>query len=513
MKHWPWWSWRVWLIVALFSISVIGCGIAPTASPTNTPVPPTAVSLPTVIPTVTSTVTPTPPTPTHTPTPTLEATATATVTNTATANTAVDSNLNADTQPFYISKLGDNSDGRSWDTAWNELDQIDWSQIGPGDVILIDGGTDNMQYETALQIEQSGTAEAPITIQLATEPGRDGQAILFGGRDQLLPYCGQAEYTPPDSEQLRRYGIRTNGHQHLVIDGTKWRGLVMHGFERNGIRIDRESVGVLVRYVEIYNNGFGVQADDGTWYTDQPGVRLGGRDVTFQRVIIHDNGQDAFQSLWDENNIENFRLEQSWLYNGRVHPTVDESANYCTHTDGLQIYDGGVISGITISETIIGPGFTQGIILGQTPTSSGSWADVQDVLLQDVLFSKAADNNILGYRETDTQNWRLNHVTVHCPKTKGHCVTLENANHSVTNSIFVGSRVTFKDGLETFTNNCRWQTTGFDIGVEADPQFTAVSDTDHFSLDDYTVSAASPCYTAGSRLTSVAQLLSLPATE
>ena len=39
-----------------------------------------------------------------------------------------------------------------------------------------------------------------------------------------------------------------------------------------------------------------------------------------------DNGQDAFQSLWGDNNLANFKLEQSWLYNGRRHPKIDESA-------------------------------------------------------------------------------------------------------------------------------------------------------------------------------------------
>lgn len=413
-------------------------------------------------------------------------------------------------ETFYVSRKGENENGRSWQTAWNELDQIDWRIITPGSTILVDGGNVQMTYESELQIGQSGTAESPITVKLSDAEGRNGQAIFFGGRSVPLPYCGQTEFDNSNVDELLAHGIKTNDHGYVVIDGTKWRGIVIHGYNRNGIRIDRNSVHITVRYVEVYNNGSARQQANGDWYSDHPGVLLGGKDVTFQRVIIHDNGQDAFQALWDQNNLQDFALEQSWLFNGRKHPTINESANYCTHTDGIQIHDGGLISGITINETIIGPGFTQGIILGQAETASGAWADVQNVTIHNSLFSKAADNNILGYRKTKSDNWNIDHVTLHCPQTKGHCLTIDQKNHSVTNTIIQGSRITFTDGLDHYEGNCQWQTSGFQIGLEADPQFANVSATDSLSLDDYTVDPASPCSGAGSSITSVEQLLNLP---
>ena len=42
--------------------------------------------------------------------------------------------LQQTSQTFYVSKSGDNSAGSSWTTAWNELDQIDWSSISPGEI-------------------------------------------------------------------------------------------------------------------------------------------------------------------------------------------------------------------------------------------------------------------------------------------------------------------------------------------------------------------------------------------
>src|SRR6266568_2210939 len=42
---------------------------------------------------------------------------------------------------YYVSKNGSDSGGTSWATAWNELNQINWSVINPGDTITIDGGS------------------------------------------------------------------------------------------------------------------------------------------------------------------------------------------------------------------------------------------------------------------------------------------------------------------------------------------------------------------------------------
>ena len=64
-------------------------------------------------------------------------------------------------QPFfYVSKEGNNTDGRSWDTAWNELDQIQWEELQPGDTIVIAGG----EYHTQLDVKKSGTPGLPITF-------------------------------------------------------------------------------------------------------------------------------------------------------------------------------------------------------------------------------------------------------------------------------------------------------------------------------------------------------------
>lgn len=407
---------------------------------------------------------------------------------------------------YYVSKAGNNLDGLSWETAWNELDQIQWSHIQAGAVITIDGGLNGMRYETELELGASGTESAPIQILVSTEIGHQGQVTFFGGRANDLPYCGQEDYEDLPPEQMRDIGIRSNNHDFVSINGQTWRGILIHGYRVSGIRIEEESSNIHVQYVEVYNNGEAEEHSRG-WSSSHAGIGLAGENITFRRVIVHDNGQDAFQSLDGDNNLHNFSLEQSWLYNGRRHPTVDESANYCTHTDGIQLYDGGDISGITIQESIIGPGFTQNILFGQTRTRGGSWADVHDVIFQDVVFTKAADNNVMGYRNTDSRNWLLDRVTIDCLETKSHCLRIDNSNHTVRDSIIVNGLITFPDGLDDYNGNCVWNSEGFDIGAEAEPLFVDVSLSDLFALDDYTPAAKSSC--RGSRMASVEQLLAL----
>src|SRR5215831_18683390 len=80
---------------------------------------------------------------------------------------------------YYVSRNGNNADGLSWATAWNELNQINWSIIQPGDTILLDGGSSQMQYSHVLTIGKSGASGAPITIERATDAGHNGTVILF----------------------------------------------------------------------------------------------------------------------------------------------------------------------------------------------------------------------------------------------------------------------------------------------------------------------------------------------
>lgn len=412
---------------------------------------------------------------------------------------------------YFVSKDGGNGDGRSWASAWSELDQIDWEVIQPGDVILIDGGSSEMVYTTRLEPEVSGTPESPVVIAMAGEPGRNGKVVIFGGRDAELPHCGLRNYTFP-TEGVRTLGVKFSRVSWITLDGTKWGGIAVHGHNGFGMTLSPSVEGITVRNVEIYNNGEAGQNSEGEWRSSRAGIRLGGVDNVLDRVNIHDNGDDAIQGFSGDNNISSLTISRSWLHNSRKHPDKDESFNYCRHSDGLQIYSGGTVSGIVIEWSIVGPGLTQGVILGQADNGEGSSVVVNDVTIRDSLFAKNGGISIFGYENVKSENWTIHRVTSHCPSPfTGVCMWVEGSGHTVTDSVFYGSQIIMPDGVASATGNCEWKTTEGDvtIGRRVDPGFVGARDGDAFSLDDYTLRADSPCLGKGSSITSVEQLIGL----
>ena len=398
---------------------------------------------------------------------------------------------------FYVSKRGNNGDGRSWASAWNELDRINWGAVQPGDTILIDGGSSEMRYESTLKIGKNGAPGAPITIRLASEGGRNGKAIIFGGRSTPLPYCEQRGYGY-QTDGVRDVGIDVKSSGWIVIDGGKWRGIVIHGHNKRGMDLERGANNVIVRNVEIYDNGNAYERN-GVWQPNQEGVNLSGTNITFERALIHDNGQDAFQGA----GIRNFTLRSSWLYNERPDPTGTRPFNYCRHSDGIQIFDGGNQSGVLIEDSVIGPGFLQGVLLGEGPVGEDPWAVVNDVTIRHTLFFKSMNANIASH-DTQPRNWTIENVTSYREDgMKNHNIIFEGAGHTIRNSIFSGGRaITLpKDGVAV-QGNCQWQVpNGREIGETVDPGFVDVRG------NNYALRNGSPCSGKGSRITSVAQLL------
>jgi parallel beta-helix repeat protein len=86
---------------------------------------------------------------------------------------------------YYISAAGNNTDGKSWATAWNSLNQVNWSIVQPGATIYLSGGTSGLTYNGGIRISKSGTASKYITIDTgANSPspaGHNGTVTIEGG--------------------------------------------------------------------------------------------------------------------------------------------------------------------------------------------------------------------------------------------------------------------------------------------------------------------------------------------
>lgn len=402
---------------------------------------------------------------------------------------------------FYVSLLGNNKTGLSWEEAWNELDQIDWKEIKPGDLIWLDGGAEKMIYRTTLTPAASGEAGNPIYIEVAKEAGRNGQVIISGGREQPLPYCFESAYEPFDERPLRD-GILLSDVSWIVIDGRDWRGILIENSGIHGIELKPDSSNITLRHLEITNVGFAKQAEAG-WYPNGTGITLNGNHHLIERLVIHDNGHDAIQSNGEM--LENLTIRQSWLYNSLPHPEVsDQAFNYCTHTDALQIYSGGVVENITISDSILGPGFTNTVLLGDKAVN------VNHVLFENVLFLKGAENNVNAHSlaTLDVKHWTLKNVTVYGPNTLYNGLLYKGENLTITDSIFVGSHINIPNTEPNISGNCQWQTSGVLIGEEIDPGFETAAP-DPFTIEHYEP-LATPCVGKGSSIFSPAILFDLP---
>jgi hypothetical protein len=409
---------------------------------------------------------------------------------------------------YYVSKDGSGDDGKSWQSAWQELDRIDWDVVRPGDTILLDGGSSEMVYETTLTVQRSGTRESPITLRLADEPGRDGKVVIFGGREEPLPYCEQRDYDRGGDG--RAFGIDFGGQSWIMLEGNKWGGIAIHGHGLHGIALTGDANDIVVRNVEVFDNGT-ARRNNGRWYPGQDGVRLAGTRITFERALVHDNGEDAFQS---DGNLSEFVLRDSWLYNTRKD---DEGGvwNYCQHPDGIQVWDGGEQRGITIEGSVIGPGFMHGLLLGDKD------AVVHDLTVRNSLFYGNRNANIMSNpnQPEPSEGWLLENVT--SDRAVGDKWTNvgfqwedgygDPDDLTIRDSVFTGGLYMEVPEKGDYEGNFYWEVKGTAVGRKADPRYAdrnaygSLAPNADFRLDD-----ESPAAGLGTTVTSSSVLLAKP---
>ncbi len=214
---------------------------------------------------------------------------------------------------YYVSKNGNNQDGKTWATAWSELWRIQGAEVKSGDTIVLDGGQTSMQYNEGLFLQNGG-----ITITRSLEAGHNGQVIL-NGKDSdnaigLYVYSGR-----------------------ITVDGLTWRGISIRNFKAYGF-LQLLGSNVLIRNVELDHN--------------KVGAGVAGTGTILDRIVAHDN-QGTNITCQPSNRLDRVTISNSWIYNSLYPSTGTESVGIesSRYKDTL----------LKINRCVIGPGLSTGV--------------------------------------------------------------------------------------------------------------------------------------------------------
>lgn len=138
---------------------------------------------------------------------------------------------------YYVSGSGNNMGGTSWSSAWKELNQVNWSIVGPGSTLYIAAGS----YKTCLPV----VTISGITIKGATAKDHgtsegwnaslDGQILVDHSPGAFLEIRNVTDFTFDGGShspwKFREIGITGRGGQ---ISLSKSKNVIIRNVELNG---------------------------------------------------------------------------------------------------------------------------------------------------------------------------------------------------------------------------------------------------------------------------------------
>jgi hypothetical protein len=274
--------------------------------------------------------------------------------------------------------------------------------------------------------------------------------VIDGGRDTPLPYCGQSSYSAAKGAS---YGIDFQSYSGVTIDGVSRSGIIVRGAQ-NGVRMGPGGHDTL-RNMELFDNGYPT-TDSYGYNSDGNDILMGGQANVYDRLLVHDGGQDEFHSDASGYSEAGSSVTNSWMGAMREHPSyagepfndIQASGHDpgCTHADGIQIFaPGSTMSGLSVDHDVFGPGINQGLY----PSDGGTGATFDNVSVTNTLFLDAASHNIIT--DNNVNGWRLDHDTIFA--TQGGFEIPSNGANTITNTIKMGGYVYTPGGSWTTTGN------------------------------------------------------------
>jgi hypothetical protein len=315
---------------------------------------------------------------------------------------------------YYVSPNGNNTDGLTYQTAFNELDQVQWQSLNSagGLNLIIDGGTSGLTYHTPLTVPAGVNV---TTISASLDPGHTGTVSIDG--------AGNAS-----TSGINIIGAVQTLNGNMSVNGTMGSlpNLIVQHWSGSGVRISG-SVQFL-HALRVKDNAVGVNVAGSS-----------GRCFDLGFALFHDNTTNIL------NNGELNGLEYCWIFQD-----YDVSPKSCT---GLS----SSVGNTSVADCVFGPGLVYGV-----KGSQGASFD-----LGNCLFLNATDSNVFlsGSETVLTMGNCTSYMTNLNPTGSAHsCIKAPNLTgpiaNSIYNSIFEGGAVIIPVGAIQASNNTEYAVTG-----------------------------------------------------
>ncbi len=211
------------------------------------------------------------------------------------------------------------NNGTSWTDAWQSFADISWGSFSPGDTLYISGGTTEKIYNERLLIEDvNGSDGYPITIRIGQDSDHNGTVVIDN------------EYVP---ERWAPLTIRRS--QFIVVSGQVGSGseakLKITRSASNGVSLEQLNDNIILRNIEVYNNGDGGEESGINFNLNQPPTNI---EVCY--CDIHDNYMDGLSlASSGEDNINNFDAVK--IHHNKIYNIADDGIE--SGLFGLSIYN------------------------------------------------------------------------------------------------------------------------------------------------------------------------------
>jgi hypothetical protein len=288
-------------------------------------------------------------------------------------------------QAWYVSPSGNNTTGTSLATAWNELDQVQWSNFGLYDFLVIDDGTPSnvpsVTYHTTLTVP----ASVPYIFIRTSTPWQN--AVYPAPHQVILDGTNNPS------------GVGIDVKAQFVNFQFPRQSVVVQNFTKAGVFFEPSGPDLppinAAEGLDIHNNTVGLN------------VLLGSASGGIS-AVIHDNQTQV---------IGHPTLVNCWIYNS-AYPAQGTSAPGVSGTYA------------NVSNSVIGPGLTEGI-------STTSGYSVKNTLLINATNANLVSSGGYSYIDNCTS-----FMTPLNPYGQTHSSIQGPVPYQANNSIFFGGAVT-----------------------------------------------------------------------